>query len=133
MQRYALDKTRQTCCRRHAREVIIAERGMARVTRDQYLVIGGALDPIFAVRQVSWLEGRVDADLGVPFLHAFQLPVAQAKSPGFTIVGGTVRNPVRRFRQREEVWLEFRERHGLVHRYAVVEHVEVAPSEVDES
>ena len=55
---------------------------------------------------------------------------AQAKSPGFPIVGGPVRNPVRCFRQGEEVGSEFGERHLSVHRDAVVQHMQIASLKV---
>src|SRR5208337_2772947 len=63
----------------------------------------------------------------------FKLPVAQAKSPCFPVVGGSVRNPIRRFRQAEQVGPQFGKRHCSMHWDAVVQHMQVMPLEVDNS
>ena len=103
------------------------------MTGDEDLVVGRTLQPVFAVGQASGLKGRVDADLVGLILQAFKLAVAEAKPPVFPVIRRTIRNPVRCIRQREQVRPEFAERHRLVHRDAVVQHVEVTPPEVDDA
>src|ERR1700730_243673 len=82
---------------------------------------------------MSRLEGGVYADIVFPLLHLFQPPLAQAKSPSFLIIGSAVRNPVRHFRQCEEVGPEFSKQHLSVNWNAVVQHVKITLPEVDYS
>src|SRR5882724_2653563 len=103
---------------------------MARVTRDQHLVISRPLDPMFAVSQMPGFESGVDANFVCSFLQLLKFPMAETKSPCFTIVGGAIRNPIRRVRQGEEMWSQFRQRHSSPHWHAVIENMQIASLEV---
>ena len=107
---------------------------MAHVARQQNFVLHGAGQIAFAVGERSVLQGGIDAHF-VCFILAQcrQLRVAQTKPPGRSVVGGAIRNPVREIGQTEEVRTELVQRHGGVYWYAVVDHVQVGLTEIDEA
>src|SRR5207245_5363004 len=61
------------------------------------------------------------------------LLATKTKHPRWSIGRGTIRNPVRENRQTEEVRTELGQVHGGVHWHAVVDHVQVGLTEIDET
>ncbi len=121
-------------CQRHGdrdpRQVVVRERGVAAMARDQDLLVRPAADDAFAVRQAAGREARVDADLVLAFRERLELPVRQAEPPVLLVVRGPVRNPVGPIRQRMEPRPQLLERQPRPDGNAVVDHVEVAALEV---
>src|ERR1700723_49307 len=82
---------------------------------------------------MTWLKGRINANFIFVVRQCVQLPLRQAKSPSFLIVGRAIRNPIGGFRQSEQVLAELRKTHFLSYRNAVVHNVQIASSEIDNS
>ena len=59
-------------------------------------------------------------------LHLFKLALAQAKSPRFLVIRGTVRDPIRCFGKSEQVRPQFSQRHCSAHRDAIIQHMKVS-------
>ena len=62
-----------------------------------------------------------------------QLRVAQTKPPRRSVVGGAIRNPVRVIGQTEEMRTEFGQCHRGVYWHAVIDHMQVGLTEIDEA
>src|SRR5262245_64142265 len=75
----------------NARKIVVAQRGVTAVTRDENLVIAPSLEQGFAVRQVTVAQGAVDADLVRVLLKCQQLLVRQTEAPGFLVIAGAIR------------------------------------------
>ena len=101
------------------------------MTRDQNLVGRAAGQVVLSICQVPVFQRRVDTNFVRAVLERQHLVVRKAKSPVLLVVGRPIRDPVRIFRKREEMRLEFAERHGCMHRNTVVHDVQVALLEVD--
>lgn len=82
-------------------QIVVGERRMAGVARNQNFFRRPAGQIAFAVAQVAALQCGVDAHFVAAVLEGQQLIVRQAEAPIFLVVGGTVRNPVRAVRDRE--------------------------------
>lgn len=68
------------CEQRHARTVVVGERGVADVGREQKLILGFALMQILAVCQASVREARVDDHLIGFIPEAFEQTVRHAEA-----------------------------------------------------
>ena len=75
---------------RDAREVVVGQRRVAHVGRDQDFVLALPLEPHLAVGEVTGLERRVDDHVVLPRLQLEQLAMGQAEPPGAVVVGGPV-------------------------------------------
>ena len=111
-------------------EIVVAQRGMADVGREQDLPLGVPRQEALAVGERAVRQGRVDADLVLPLRQRFQGAVRKAEPPGLLVIRRPVGDQVRLLRQGEQVFLQLREGHLLVNGHAVAEDVEVARLEV---
>src|SRR5579862_6935383 len=101
------------------------------MTGDQHLIRRGSGEKALSVTQVTILQRGVNTYLILALPKCHHLIVGKAKSPVLVIVGRTVRNPVRMFRQRKKMRLEFIKRHNCTHRNTVVQDVQVTFAEVN--
>ena len=114
------------------REVVVAERGVADVGREQDLVLGLARQEAFRVGDDAVLERGVDHGLVLAVLERLELPVRQAETPVLVVVRGSVRRHVRALRVGEEVLPELAQGQPLADGDAVAENVQVRVREVDD-
>jgi hypothetical protein len=98
---------------------------MATVTGDQYFVRCFTAYAILPIREVTVHERRIDRYFVFSVLKTLQRPVCQAKTPGCVIVRCPVRDPVWVLRYGEEVRFQLAERHLLVDRKTVANHMQV--------
>lgn len=116
-----------------SREIIVAKRRMADVTRNQYFIGSLSGEKAFAVGQIPVLQGRIDQHLVFAVLHLKQLLVAQTKAPGFFVIARPIGNPLRPVGQRKKVAFQFVKREHPAKRNAVVDHVEIGLLKIDDS
>ena len=116
-----------------AGEIVIRQRRMTRMARDEHLISGATTDAQFPVRQMTILEGRVDAYFIVVVFKGKHLIMGQTKSPIFLVVRRSIRNPIGVLGESEQVRLQFTQRHRCVHRSTVIQYVQVALLEVYDS
>jgi hypothetical protein len=114
----------------HAGEVVVAEGGMAGVGGEEDFVVGSALDAELAVAEVAGLEGGINTDLKFVVGKGIELALGQTEAPSFLVVGGAIGDPIRRIREREEMFAEFGEAHFPANRSTIVKDVEAGLFEV---
>ena len=114
------------------RQVVVAERRVTDVRREQDLVLRLTRQEALRVGDDAVLERGVDHRLVLAVLERLQLPVRQAETPVLVVVRGSVRDQVRPFRVGEEVLPELGQGQPLADRDAVAEHVQVRVREVDD-
>jgi hypothetical protein len=124
---------RELRAERDSREVVVAERGVADVAREQDLVGGLAAQYALAVRQAPLGERAVDADLVLSVGQVGEARVLEAEAPALLVVGRPVRNPARALGQRVQMGPQLGERHPPVDGHAVLDDVEVRAPEVDDT
>ena len=95
------------------------------MAREQYFVVGFTLDPEFTVSQMSRVQGGIDINVVFSWFKLVELTLGQAKAPVLLVVGSPVGDPVRVFRNREQVGPKFRQRHGPVYRSTVIQYMQV--------
>ena len=98
---------------------------------NQYFVVGCALKPELAVSEMARFQRRIDANFIFFVCKFFRLVVAEAKTPGFLVIRGAVRNPIRRLRQGEKVLSQFRKAHLLPYWHAVIDDMQIAFLKID--
>src|SRR5262249_46555318 len=113
------------------REIIVGQRGMTYVTRDEDFARRLTGKVVLTVCQRPRLERRVDTDLVLTVGHRVELTLAQAKAPGLAIEGRAIWDPLGPVGQRVQVWSQLGERHATPYRDAVADDVEVRALEVD--
>ncbi len=101
------------------------------MARNQHFVPRLSWQEIFAVRQMTVFQRRINANFVLLVLHSRDLLFRQAESPALLVVRRPVRNPIRMRRQRKEVLFQFRQPHPLPHRHAVVHHVQIRLLEIN--
>src|SRR5580765_5764745 len=80
----------------HAGEVVIAQRGMADVTRDQHLIVFMPGKHKLAICKMPVRKGRINAHrISATFAERLELSLRDAESPCFAIVRRLVGDPVR--------------------------------------
>ena len=129
--RRGLQRFRQKGCQHHPREIVIAERGVTTVARNQNFVGGFAGQKIFAVRQMPRLKRRINAYLVLVLCQTFEQAVRYAETPILAIVRGAIRNPIRLFENRREMRFEFCERNFSTKRRTVIEDVQIRLFEIN--
>src|SRR5690606_28849074 len=72
---------REKCGNHYAGEVVVAERGVADVRRDQHFVLALPRNHELAVAERSGFERRIDADLVLSFDEGIEHSLAQAEAP----------------------------------------------------
>ena len=117
---------------RHRGEVVIGQRGMTAVAREQNLVRPPSRDHHFAIGEASRGQRAVDAHLVAVIGKGLQHPVRQAESPALPVVARPIGNPVRLIGQGVQVRAKLREGHGGPDRHAVAHHVQGMLTEVDD-
>src|SRR5436853_459108 len=75
------EAARQRRCHDRTGEVVVGQRGVADVRRDEDLVVGFTADHRFSVRKVARLQGRVDHDVVLALAKLAELPVREAETP----------------------------------------------------
>ena len=85
----------------------------------------------FAVGDGAVLQRRVDDDLVFVWHKTLQLPVREAKAPGFGVVACAIGNPVGTLGEGVEPGEELGERHPCVHRCAVIHNMQIVLLKVD--
>src|SRR5690606_13379734 len=95
---------------RDPRKVVVGERRVAAMARDEDLAVRPSADDVLAVRETPGREGGIDADLVLAVFERLELPVRQAEAPVLLVVRGPVRNPVRPIQQRMETRPQLLER-----------------------
>ena len=121
---------RQQC---HARQVVVGQRRVARVGRQQDLVVRRAVEHGLAVGDGPGLERRVDEHPIVAGRERVEPAPAHAEPPALHVVRRAVRDEIRVAVVREDVLSQLVEGHRRVDRGAVVEDVEVRVLEVDDT
>ena len=106
------------------REVVVGERGVADVGRDEHLSLTLTLDLALGEGEVSGLETRVDDDLVLTRLEIEQLSVGEAETPGALVIGGAIGDQVGLVGQRMQVLTQLLERQPRPHGLAVGDDVE---------
>src|SRR5580700_1639495 len=104
---------------------------MACMTGDQNLLRRMPSQITLSVRQAPIFEAGVDAYLVVAVLKRQHLVMGKTKPPLFLVVRRSVRDPIGMRRNREQVRPDIAQRHGCMHRKAVIHHVQVALLKVD--
>ena len=123
--RGAREQARQRGAEDHAGEVVVGQRRMAAVGREQHLVGLRPGDQELAVRERSLGETGVDLHLVFARLQAAAPLVGQAEAPVLLVVARPIGNQLRLIGQRVEVPLQLLELHLSAERDAVVEQVQV--------
>ena len=126
----ALQVPREVGGQDHARQVVVAERGVTNVTRHEDLVGSFTREHQLPIGQMPGRERRIDPDFVIPIRKRFQLGVRQTESPRGRVVRRAVGNPVGMVRECKAVVTQLVERHGSVHWGAIVQHVQVRAPEV---
>ena len=103
------------------------------MARNQHLVGRLAGQVQLAIRQSTRLQRRVDAYLVFTLLEREQLVVADAKSPGLSVVRGAIGDPVRLLRQCVQMRPEFIQGQTAMERHTIVDYVQVVTPEVDDA
>jgi hypothetical protein len=121
--------------RRHdqAREVVVGQRRVAHVSRDEDLVLQRPRQHQLAVGQAAGRERRIDDDLVLDIFrpgHRVQRALRETEAPRLVVVRRAVRDPVGPLGQRVQVRAQLGQRHALAHGRAVVDDVEVRGAEV---
>ena len=88
------EQARKAHRHRDAGQVVVTERGMTRVAREEHFVGLLPWDIALADRHAPVGERRVDADLVLVVLQLLEEAVAQAEPPVCAVVRGLVRNPI---------------------------------------
>ena len=114
-------------------EVVVGERGVADVGRDEDLARALALDLELRVGEVAGLERGVDDHLVVARLELSQLVVRQAEAPGAVVVGGAIRDQVRVVGKRVQALAQGVERQRRADGLAVGDDVEGRIGNVDDA
>ena len=114
-------------------QVVVRQRRMADMGREEHLFVARSGNEHFAVGERAGLERRVDADLVVTVLEPEQVVVGEAEAPALLVVRRAVGDEVGTVGQREEVAAEVRQCEALPHRCAVADEVQVRPGEVDDA
>src|SRR6266481_4124154 len=96
-------KVRQKSSDGEPGKVVIRERRMTGMTRNQNLVGRAAGQKAFAIRQVPILESGIDAHLVFAIFQGEHLIMRETKPPIFLVVGRPVRNPFGICRKRIKV------------------------------
>ena len=86
---------------------------------------------VLSVCQVAVYQGGIDAHFVIAIFQSQHLIVRQTESPVLLVVRGAVRDPIRMFGNREQMRLEFGQRHGRMDRGAVVQHMQVGLPEIN--
>ena len=82
------------------------------MTRDEHFV--GALtgEIVLTEAETARAEAGIDEYLVFAFFQFLELPMSQAKPPGFFVITRAIRYPVRFVGQRMQVSFQLRERHA---------------------
>ena len=115
---------------RDAREVVIAERRVAHVSRDEHLVGPPPRKHELSVGEAPRLEGGVDADLILALRQRVELALGEAEPPALVVVGGAVGDPVRLIGQGVKMGAQILQGQSLADGNAVADDVQVRPPEV---
>ena len=99
---------------------------------EQHFIGGLAGYEELAVSQTALSERRIDHDLVLAGLHRLELSVAHAEAPRLLVVRRTVGDRIRPVGQRMKPRPQFLEAHAGPHRGAVLHHVKVVPTEVND-
>src|SRR5690349_6147278 len=116
---------------RAARQIVVAQRGMTNVTGNEYFLGRASGNQQLAVGKVAVGERRVDAHFVFVVGQSRKLIVGKAKSPGGTVVGRTIGDPLRVIRIREQVLLQLGKAQACVYRNAVADDMQIRSSEID--
>ena len=92
---------------------------------DQYFFIGAPRQEILAIAEASIGEGGVDTNFIIAFRQTEELTVGKTETPVLFVIGGPIGNPIRVFRKRKQVRLDFAQEHCGMDWHAIVEHVQV--------
>src|SRR4030095_3454727 len=90
-----------------SRKIVIRQRWMADMGRDQYLILSLPFEKIFAVGKIAVAQSGVDADFVFTLRERCEYLVAQAEAPVLFIIGSAVGNPIRVLRHCERVGFQF--------------------------
>ena len=93
---------------------------MADVAGDQHLIRNLAWNVILAIRQMARLQRRINHDLVCFILQLQELSMREAKSPILAVIGCSIRNPVRVFRNGVQMLLQLRQSYRRPDRPAVI-------------
>ena len=124
----ALGQKRQ---QREPRAVVVGERRVADVRREQELLVRRAAVQILAVGEAAGVEARVNHHLVQAVGQRREPVVGHAEAPGLGVVGGPIGNQIGLVGQREDMLLQLVQRQRRTHRPTVVQDVQVAAAEVD--
>jgi hypothetical protein len=123
---------RQLYRHRDSREIVVRERGVTYMGRDEQLVVALPGHHVLRVGECARLEGGVDEDLVLRVLHPLELLVGKAEAPVLRVVARPVGNPVRTVGHGVQVSLELLHGDAATDGGAVVHHVKVRRLEIDD-
>ena len=129
----ACEKLCQVRGDRKARQIVVCQRRMTHMTRNQDLVGRASRKIAFSQSQASVHESRINTNFILAVFERLQLIVSNTKTPIFFVVGRAIWNPVGLLRNTEEVRPEFLQRHSCVHGNAVIHNVQIAFLKVDDA
>ncbi len=109
----------------HAGEVVVGERRVAAVGREQDLFRGLAGEPELAEREAAGEELGIDDHIVLPPGEALDQPVGEAEAPLLLVVAGAVGNQVGLVGKGEEMAPQLFESDPAAKRGAVVEQLQV--------
>src|SRR5947207_3206076 len=116
-----------------AQQIVVCQRRMTHMTRNQDLVGRASRKIAFSQSQASVHESRINTNFILAVFERLQLIVSNTKTPIFFVVGRAIWTPVGLLRNTEEVRPEFLQRHSCVHGNAVIHNVQIAFLKFDEA
>ena len=128
----AADPVREVGKKRQAGAVVVGERRVANVCRQQHLAVAAPLVQVLPVSQRAVGQRGLNHHLVDARLQAFELTMGHAEPPVLLVVGGPVGDEIGLHRQGVDPALQVLERQARVDGDAVADDVQGVGSEVDD-
>ena len=116
-----------------AREVVVAQRRVADVRRNEDFVVRRPGEDDLAVGQRPWAERALDADVVLAVLQGVEAPLRHAEAPRPLVVRRPIRHDVGSIAERVQVRTQLGERHPRADWHAVADDVQVRRAEVHDA